>query len=151
MNPANTYPAETHRLPNGKLWYGFAAPAFAWAAHGATSVFLSTVYCPSGIPHWGRLGEGGVRLAIGLVTIGLLAVAISAGVVSYRLWRSLRARRREEEEQQLRYERDLIADEGRTREDFMALGGVLVSIVCSVGILYAGIPLIILNVCMRAR
>lgn len=139
MNPANTYPAQAHRLPPRKLWYAFSAPAFAWAAHGATCVFLSSVYCPAGLPNWGRLGEGGVRLAIGLVTIGLLAVSISAGIISYRLWRSLRA------------DRQLMADEGYSREDFMSLGGVLVSLVCSVGILWAGIPLIILNVCLRAR
>lgn len=103
------------------------------------SVFLSSVYCPSGIPNWGRLGEGGVRLAIGLITIALLAVSISAGVVSYRMWRAVQEAHA------------LAHDEGRSREDFMAMGGVLVSIVCTLGIIYAGIPLIMLNVCMRAR
>ena len=134
MNPSDSYPGELHRLSSRKLWYGFSAPAFAWAAHGAVAVFLSTVYCPAGVPHWEKAGEGGVRLAIGLVALGLLAISISAGIVAYRLWHALQEEHR------------VIRDSGRSREDFMALGGILVSVVCTTGIVWAGIPLIMLDV-----
>jgi hypothetical protein len=112
------------------------------------------------------MGEGGVRLVIGLITLALLAVSISAGVISHRLWRSSR----EIAQNGVRREivpdpsggargtlfamqgaRELTLDEGYSREDFMALGGVLISTVCSVGIVWAGIPLMMLDVCVRAR
>jgi hypothetical protein len=59
--------------------------------------------------------------------------------VSFQNWRNLSARR------------DLIHAEGRRREEFMALGGVFVSTAFVLGIIWGGIPLILINVCRSAR
>ncbi len=136
---ANTYPAEPHSLPPSGIWYGFSAGPAAWTLQGLVAVIVSAQFCPADVPNWGLLDQNGVRLVLGLITLGLLAVAISGGLVSLRNWHRLAG------------DLELARAEGRTREAFMSLGGVLMSIVFSLGILWAGIPLIMLQVCMRAR
>lgn len=135
----NTYPGEPHRLRQARLWYGFAAAAAAWALEGLTGVIVSAQFCPANAPRWAIPGENGVRLTLGLITIGLLIVAISGAMTALRNWRALAGHR------------ELIRAEGRTRELFMSFGGILISIVFIVGILLAGIPLLIVEQCMRAR
>jgi hypothetical protein len=135
----NTYPAEPHRLPQGRLWYGFSAAPAAWAIQGLVGVIVSSQVCPADVSNWGLLGQGGIRLLLGVVTLCALVVAISAGVISFQSW------------QRLAGGRELIHAPARTREAFMSVGGVLISTVFTLGILWAGIPLIMLQICARAR
>jgi hypothetical protein len=69
----------------------------------------------------------------------LLVTAVWAGGVSFRNWREL--------------SRDgTLADaEGRGREEYMALIGVFVSFTLGIGIVWLGIPLAIIDLCVRAR
>lgn len=136
---ANTYLIEPHRLPERRLWYGFTAAAFAWILEGAIGVIVSAQFCPADAPGWGILGQNSVRLALGVVTIILLIVAISGAVVSFRNWQTLSGGS------------EFAHSEGRTREAFMSIGGIVVSSVFILGILWSGIPLIMLEQCLRAR
>lgn len=135
---ANTYPAEPHRLPSSRLWYGFTAAPAAWALEGVIGVIVSAQFCPANSPNWGILGENGVRLALGLITIALLIVAVSGAIVAYGNWRALSG------------SREFAHAEGIGREAFMSVGGILLSVVFIIGILWAGIPLLMLEQCMRA-
>ena len=135
----NTYPAEPHILPQPRLWYGFAAAPIAWTIQGAMGVIVSAQFCPTGLPNWGILGQNGVRAAIGLVTLVLLAIAVSGIVVSYNNWHRLNG------------PREFAHAEGITREAFMSLGGILISSVFTVALVWAGIPIVMLEQCMRAR
>lgn len=136
---ANTYPVEPHRLPESRLWYGFSAAVGAWLLEGVVGVIVSAQFCPANAPNWGILGENGVRLALGLITIALLIVAISGAVVAYRNWQILAGGR------------EFLHAEGISREAFMSFGGVLISTAFIVGIVWEGIPLVLLEQCMRAR
>lgn len=136
---ANTYPAEPHRLPQKSLWFGFGAAPIAWAIQGLVGVMVSAQFCPANTPGWAIMGETGVRIVLGIITLCLLAVAISAGVTSFRNWRLLAGHR------------ELVHAEGINREAFMSLGGVLISTVFTVALLWAGIPIVMLSVCERGR
>ena len=74
-----------------------------------------------------------------LVTLALLITAVVAGGVSFRNWRVLSR------------DRDISDAEGRGREEYMALIGVFVSFTLGIGIIWLGIPIAIIELCVRAR
>jgi len=73
------------------------------------------------------------------LTVILLAVTVAAGIVSFRNF------------QRFSNHASLARAEATGREEFMALGGMFVSLVLGLGIVWLGIPLIIINLCTRAR
>ena len=113
--------------------------AIAWAVQGFTCFLISTQECSDGTGSWGPLSGAGVRILLGCVTAGFLAVAAAAGWISYRNWRTLSERRR------------LMQAEGIGREDFMALAGVFVGAACVIGLIWAGIPAAFLPACSSFR
>jgi hypothetical protein len=133
------HPIETNRVPPSRLWFGVSAAAIAWAIQELLSIVIASLACDNGAYVWTRLSAGGVRALLAVITLGLLAVTVTAGFTSFRTWRSLSA------------QRQLIRAEGRSREEFMALIGVFVSAVFVAGILWAGIPLIMIALCRSAR
>lgn len=135
---ANLFPAEPRPLQQASLWYGFAAAPFAWVLQGLVGVILSAEACPAGVAGWQILRQPGVRVGLAAITLCLLAVAISAGVTSFHNWQRLSGRR------------EFVHAEGTAREAFMALGGVLISTVFSLGIVWASIPILMLQICERA-
>ncbi len=123
----------------GKLWFGFAGSAASW-------IFLSVGYVL--ITWWacienGQLGGGatrpGIALLYALAAVLLIGMACAAGLISYRNWRRLSGAP------------TLGQAEGRGRPEFMALAGVFVSFTLGVGLIWLTIPLLILNLCVRAR
>jgi len=136
---ARAYTSEPHRPTQGRLWYGFTAAPAAWALQGVIGVIVSAQLCPNDLPNWGLIGENGVRLILGLITAFLFVVAISAGYVSLRNWQSLTGHDH------------LIHAQGSSRDAFLSVGGVLISSAFAAGLLWSGIPLIMLQQCMRAR
>lgn len=76
---------------------------------------------------------------MGAITPAALGIAIAAGLTSFRNWRTFSERR------------DLVRAEAGRRETFMALIGVFSTVIFVIGILWAGIPLIMLDVCVKAR
>jgi hypothetical protein len=136
---ANLFPAEPRRLPQASLWFGFAAAPFAWALQGLVGVILSAEACPAGVAGWEILRQPGVRVGLAAITLCLLAVAVSAGVTSFHNWRRLSG------------QREFAHAEGTAREAFVALGGILISTVFSLGIVWASIPILMLQICERAR
>ncbi len=129
----------SRRIPERRLWFGACGAAVAWALHGFTCFLISTQACQDGRGDLGPLPAGAVRVVLGFVTLGLLGVAVAAGLVSYSNWRRLSE------------QRSLLEDQALGREDFMALVGIFVSAAFIVGIIWAGIPLIVIDVCVNAR
>lgn len=136
---ANTYIAESHRVPQRQLWYGFTAAPFAWILVGVIGVIVSAQFCPANSPNWGIMGQNSVRAALAVVTIALLAIAISGAAVAFHNWKLLADRN------------ELVHSEGRSRDAFMSLGGVVLSGIFIVSIIWQGVPLVLLEQCMRAR
>lgn len=126
-------------IASGRLWYGIAAPTAAWAAHGLSGFLIANGTCSDGTASWGALPAGGVRALLLVLTAAFLAVAISGALVSWRTWRGLAAGDPAER------------PPGEGRAEYMAVAGVLVGIVFSLGILLGGLPMIALGVCVQTR
>ena len=136
MNPVITNSVE---ITKKRLWYGFATSIAAWIVAGLLNVTLAWQACMGGEQGSWFFTQTGIRIVLGVVTFGLLAVAISSGVVSYRNWRALSERR------------ELLHAEARGREEFMGLCGLIFSTSLAIGILWFSLPIYILGICVRGR
>ena len=130
---------QSQHVPPRRLWFGATGAAIAWAVQGFTCFLISTQECANGTGSWGPLSGAGVRILIGCITAGFLAIAAIATVISYRNWRILSEQRR------------LLEAEGIGREAFMALAGVFVGAACVIGLIWAGIPPLFLPACSSYR
>jgi len=129
----------TNQLPQRRLWFGTLAAAAAWALHGFICFLISANACQNGLGRLGPLKGSELRVLLGVITIVLLGVAVTGGMTSFRNWRAVCE------------QRSLTHTEALNREAFMALVGVFLSIAFVVGIIWAGIPLILINLCIYAR
>jgi len=73
------------------------------------------------------------------VTLLLLCLAFLAGVMSYRSWKKLAGLT------------GLLRAEGRERSEFLSLAGLYISFTLGAGMVWLGIPLFILEICVRTR
>ncbi len=121
------------------LWFGTVAAAVAWALHGTVCEIIASKACQNGIGSLGSLSPLGVRWLLAGITLGFLGIAVIGGITSFKNWIHLAEHH------------DLIHAEGSGREQFMALGGIFVSLTFVIGIIWAGLPLIFLDICMKAR
>jgi hypothetical protein len=129
----------THHIRPASLWFGATAGAIAWALQGFTCFEIAVQACADGSGNWGPLSGPGVRVLLGLVTLAYLAVAAASGFVSYRNWRALANHRR------------LIDAEGVGREEFMAIAGAFVGVAAVIGLIWAGLPSLLIPTCTSYR
>lgn len=122
-----------------RLWFGFSSAAFAWALAGVLDASLAWFACMGYEAGNGPFTTVGMRILLGIITFGLLAVATAGGMVSFSNWRKL-----SEHDQ-------LVEAEARGRKQFMALAGVFVSVALGFGIIWFSIPVYILGICSRGR
>jgi len=126
-------------ISQARLWFGFAGSAASWVALGIIDLLITWQACLGQEQYGGAHLEPGVKALYLMVTVLLLVTAISAGGVSFRNWRELSRGG------------NLANAEGRGREEYMALIGVFVSFTLGIGIVLLGIPLTIIDLCVRAR
>lgn len=122
-----------------RLWFGFTGAALSWIIAGLVDVWISWVACMGHEAGSGVFTSVGMRLLLGIVTFGLLAMATAGGLISFRNWRRLSE------------SHSFVEAEGRGRKQFMALVGVLISVALGIGIVWFSIPIYILGICVRAR
>jgi hypothetical protein len=120
-------------ISHRNLWFGATAAAIAWALQGVTCEVIASEACRTSSP------PGGTKVVLGVVTLIALAVAAAATLVSFRNWRKLSDGF------------DLIQAEAVRRGQFMGLIGVFAGIVLAGGILWSGLPLLFLDVCVKSR
>jgi hypothetical protein len=137
--PAQVASDPPSRVSPRSLWFGATAAAIAWALHGAICAVISSQACLNGVGNLRSLSPAGVRWLLAGITLGFLAIAVIGGITSFRNWI------------QLAGQHDLVHAEGGGREQFMALGGIFVSAAFVIGIIWAGLPLIFLDICTKAR
>lgn len=126
-------------IPPRRLWFGTAASAFAWSTLGILDIIVVWRTCTSFGHGTGVTGhEDGRMLSFGL-SIALLALTITAGVVSYRNWRRLSRAKR------------LLDATATDRREFMALLGVFISLTLGMGILWLSLGPLFIVFCQRAK
>lgn len=127
------------RISPGRLWFGFAGSAASWIALGIIDLLITWQSCLGEEQYGGARIEPGFRTMYLIFTLALLIAALVAGGISFGNWRELSS------------ERDLSNAEGRGREEYMALAGVFIGATLGIGIIWLGLPLLILDLCVRAR
>jgi hypothetical protein len=135
----NTVAARSSMNRNPRLWYGFIASWVAFAVDGFLGYIISWRTCFIGHGHLGALSLTDVRWLLAGITIVLFAVAASGGVHSYRNWRGISQ------------SKSFVEAEASGTAEFISMIGVLSSTFMSVGIFWISVPLIMIDVCMRAK
>ena len=134
----NTFIANPDAVSRKRLWFGFAGSVAAWLLAGLLNVIVAWAAC-NARENGNWFTQTTVWIVLGIVTFGLLAVAILAGMTSLRNWRALSAAR------------DPLTDEARERQEYMAVVGVIVSGSMTIGLLWFCLPIYILGMCVRTR
>lgn len=126
-------------IGEARLWFGVAMGFFGWFLAATAGMFVTWRVglhneafgnaCPAPWAYAAAIGS------IGL----LLALTVVAGITSLRSWRRLSD------------EPGIIEAEGRSRKDYMAQLGVMVSLMLGMGIVWMLIPHFILQYCLRMR
>lgn len=133
QNPA----VPPNRISQGRLWFGVVAGAVAFTIQEFACFQIAIQACKDEhLGAWGPLDPAGVRWVLGGISIFMLLIAIWGGIVAYRNWRVMSEQRR------------LLRAEGMNRESYMALFGLFTNISFAIGIIWAGIPMAILNTCV---
>lgn len=122
-----------------RLWFGVVGSAVAWILAGLLDVLFAWQACMGGEAGSNVFTTTGLRILLGCITFGLLAVAIASGYVAYRNWRTLSD------------VPELVSAEGRGRSQFLGLSGLIVSSWLTMGIIWFSIPIYILGICVRPR
>lgn len=136
---ANSSTTRPNVVPSRKLWFGLTATAAAWVALGVGDVLITWWACIENRQLGGGTVRSGVAIVYFIAAFLLIGMAVVAGITSYRNWRQLSGAAR------------LSEAEGRGRPEFMALMGVFVSFTLGIGLIWLTVPLLILNLCVRAR
>lgn len=114
-------------------WFGLLAPMAAWAVHGLSSFVLSRQACQAGREDLAR----GLLIAL---SAAALIVAVAGVVVAFRTWRRIADGQR------------VSRTDARSRDEMLAFGGVFVGFSFVVGLLWGGLPpLVIADVCEALR
>lgn len=124
---------------NKGLWFGLVASWTAFAVDGFLGYIISWRTCYIGHGHLGAIPQGDVRWLLAGITIVLFFLSASAGVHSYRNWRSISE------------SKSFVEAEAPGTAEFISMMGVLSSTIMSVGIFWISLPLIMIDVCMRAK
>jgi len=137
MSNTNVYaPAP---VSSRRLWFGVSAGLGAWIVHGIASFVISDAACSGGrVAPWASFSRGGLQAILIGLTLVALAVAISGGVISWRTWRALATTKFDDAQ-------------AWGRGEFMALAGVFISTIFSIGILWAGLAPILTGLCEATR
>jgi hypothetical protein len=132
--------ASTSRpFPQGRLWFGAVAGAAAWGTQGLLCVAISGALCKANYNRMEDVRESGGFAALLAITVVLLLVSIAGALVSHSNWRILTNNER------------FLPAEATGREQYMAFVGVIVNVVFALGIIWAGLAVLLLNMCVRAR
>ena len=123
-----------------RLWFGTCTGAAAWILHGVLCVFIATHFCNTGYPSATTNAPLTARALLMVVTFLALGVTAAAGWVSFQNW-----------SQTNKGKKDWALSEAIDREAFMALIGIVLNVILALGILCAGLPIVLLDLCARTR
>lgn len=127
------------QISEPRLWFGLATAFFAWHLLGTAEMFITWRAGLHAEAFGNAVSSPAAYAASFAVTGFLLGISVLAGYVSYRNWR------------QLAPEPSIYEAEGRNRREYMALLGVLATVILGIAMIWMLIPLFILRYGARVR
>ena len=139
-NVPGTHEARIERLPVSvkRLWVGVLAAPAAWLVMEMVGYYLAARSCEPGTGGVPLLGTAHPRVTQVIMDGGAVIIALIGLTTAIQCWRALP-----------QPGRDATPELGRAR--FMALVGVLTSVLFLGGILMFGLPPFFVNACSQAR
>ncbi len=126
-NPAQDHPQSVSQK---RLWFGFGGAGIAWVLLGCADLLTAYYFCA-------HSASGGSTLLF-VLTFLLLITAIGAGWTGFQTFRNAA--------------REPLTDSHAIgRQEFMGMVGMLMAISLGLGIIWLGIPAMILDFCVRAK
>jgi len=122
-----------------RQWFALWGPAAAWIVLFFANIVITWQACLHHEQLGGASSHDGLLILNMIVFLALLATAITAGILAYRAWR-MRAG-----------PGSFIYAEAEDRHEYMAMIGVLMTVTMGIGILWLGLPLWIISLCVRTR
>lgn len=128
-------------ISSRRLWFGFSAAFLCWFGLGIADVLITWREClheeAFGLP---SRHPGLLALNI-IVFLALLAISITAGIVSYRNWHILSGEK----------SKNVFEAQAYRSQEYVAMIGVIMSVALTVGTIWFGLPLFIIQLCSRVR
>lgn len=122
-----------------RLWFGLLAAALSWLGLGIADVLITWRACLHQEQFGGPSEHPGLTILNIALFAALLLIAIFAGIVSFTNWK------------RLSQQPHIFTAEATGSREFMAMVGVFISVTLGLGIVWLGIPLLILQLCLRIR
>lgn len=132
----------TSRRPvvsRGRQWFALWGSAIAWLVLFFANIVITWQAC---LHHeqFGGTSSHPVLLILNMVVfLSLFATAVLSGILAYRAWRKRAG------------SGNFFEAEAEDRHEYMAMIGVLMTIAMGIGIIWLGLPLWIISLCVRTR
>jgi len=126
-------------VSRGRQWFALWGPASAWLVLFFANIVITWQACLHHEQLGGASSHAGLLILNMVIFIGLLATAVLAGILAYRAWRKRAG------------PGNFFYAEAEDRHEYMAMIGVLMTITMGIGIIWLGIPLWIISLCVRTR
>lgn len=131
--------AASQPVSEKRLWFGLAGSVVSWSVVFLLDVIFAWQACMGGEAGSGVFTSSGMRILLGCITFGFLALGACSGFMSFHNW------------QKLSNERDVFHSEARPRKQYMAVIGVIATVIMGIGIMWFSVPIYVLSICMRWR
>jgi hypothetical protein len=128
-----------HDADGARLRTALIIAPVAWALNGLLGWFVATQACLDGTDSWGALSGGGVRVLLGLVSIGALGATLFGLMTAATIWRRNTAGP------------GLDNVQGGTSVSFLAAAGLLMGIIFTFGVVLNALAPIMVGVCESTR
>ena len=140
-NAATTHAERVEQLPvaSRRLWAGLLLAPGAWLFAEVVGYYMASRSCELGRPGLPLESFAAPRVAQVVLVVLMLVASLSGLALAAGSWRALSARREARPAPEI----------GRAR--FMALAGVLVSVLFTGGLVLFGISAFVVNACSQAR
>lgn len=127
------------KVSSGRLWFGFSAAFVCWFGLGIADVLITWRACLHQEAFGNASHHPGLLTLNIIIFFALLAISITAGILSYKNWRILSG------------EKNVFEAEAYRSREYLAMLGVIMSITLTLGTIWFGIPLFVIQLCARVR
>lgn len=126
-------------VSRSRQWFSLWAATAGWLLLGFASMIITWQACLHHEQLGGASSHTGLLVLNMIVFFGLLATSIWAGILAYRAWRHRAGAG------------SFIAAEAEDRHEYMAMIGVLMTVIMGIGLIWMALPLWMISLCVRTR